>query len=102
MNRTIRIVGIVGVLWLTVLPAQAAGHAEHGQTVVSQRCVSCHVAEAGKPGEPTLFAIAKRHQQNKTWVYRWLSGRHPAMPNVNLTQQEIADVIAYLDTLPAD
>ena len=81
------------------------GHPEPGLRIVEQRCVSCHAgpdATNVSDAAPTLIAIARRHKQNKRWVHAWLTGPHPPMHGIDLSQQEIADVIAYLETLPTD
>jgi cytochrome c2 len=76
--------------------AAAAGSADRGEEIVARRCVSCHEAKPST-GDPTLFAIARRHKTNRTWVRDRLRGPHRGMTGINLTQQEIEDVIAYLD-----
>lgn len=79
--------------------AWAAGSGDRGEEIVSRRCVSCHEAKASTGGEPTLYAMAKRHKTNRTWVRDRLRGPHRGMTGINLTQQEIEDIIAYLDRL---
>jgi cytochrome c2 len=76
--------------------AWAAGSADRGEDIVARRCVSCHEAKPGT-GDPTMFAIAKRHRTNRIWVRDRLRGPHRGMTGIDLTQQEIEDVIAYLD-----
>ena len=96
---------LAGLAMVVCGPALAAGHPEAGQRIVERRCVTCHEGPdvpAASDVSPTLLAIARRHKQNRRWVHTWLSGPHPAMRGVDLTQQEIADVIAYLETLPAE
>jgi cytochrome c553 len=95
----------IAALLALSMPAWAGGHPEPGQRIVESRCVSCHEAPAGttvSDAYPTLIAIAKRHRQNQRWVHAWLTGPHPPMRGIDLSQQEIADVIAYLETLPTE
>jgi mono/diheme cytochrome c family protein len=81
--------------------ALAAGSADRGEEIVARRCVSCHEAKPGAAGEPTLFAIARRHKTNRTWVRDRLRGPHRGMTGIDLSAQQIEDVIAYLDRLEA-
>lgn len=76
----------------------AAGSADRGEEIVARRCVSCHEAKPST-GDPTLFAIAKRHKTNRTWIRDRLRGPHRGMTGIDLNAQEIEDVIAYLDRL---
>jgi cytochrome c2 len=94
-------IALAAVVGLGVMSGQAlaAGSLERGEDIVARRCVSCHEAKEST-GDPTLFAIARRHKLNRTWVRDRLRGPHRGMTGVDLSQQDIDDVIAYLDTLP--
>jgi cytochrome c2 len=106
--RTALLLGSGDIMWKLGLAAFvlvaassvafAAGSADRGEGSVARRCVACHEAKSGT-GDPTLFAIAKRHKTNRTWVRDRLRGPHRGMTGIDLTQQEIEDVIAYLDRL---
>ena len=82
-------------------PAYAAD-VEAGHAVVQRWCSNCHVtseAQRGQDTAPTLPDIAQRHAGDQTWLRAWLTSPHPPMPNLNLSRQEIDDVVAYLATL---
>jgi cytochrome c len=82
--------------------ARAAGDGAAGHALARQWCVSCHVVEEGGPGSdtaPPFAAIARQRGGDRAWVHAWLSAPHPPMPNLNLTRQQIDDIIAYLDGL---
>jgi len=86
-----------------VLVAQAhAADVEAGHAIAQRWCANCHVtaeAQRGQDTAPPLATIAERHASDQTWLRAWLTSPHPPMPNLNLTRQEIDNVIAYLATL---
>jgi len=96
-----------GVLALSTLPAAAAavaGNAEAGRQLVMRSCTSCHATEtatAATDGAPPLSFIARDNKQNPAWIRGWLMDPHPPMPGIMLSRQQIDDIVAYLNTLPA-
>ena len=78
--------------------------AEAGRTIAEKLCSSCHLTPDSptKPiivGIPSLSALANKPEQTPvTIALRLISPPHP-MPDMQLTRDEIADVIAYLATL---
>lgn len=91
---------------LPLVPATAlAADAAAGAAMAQQWCSGCHVADGAKRGSdaaPSFADIARRAHSDKSWVRTWLIQPHPPMPNLNLTRKEIDDIIAYLETVPAD
>lgn len=82
-------------------PANAAD-VNAGQAITQRWCSNCHVtdgAQRGQDAAPTLASIAERHAGDQGWLRAWLTSPHPPMPNLNLTRQEIDNVVAYLATL---
>lgn len=86
------------------MPAAAvAGDAAAGAAMAQQWCSGCHVVDGARRGSdtaPSFDAIARRTRSDKDWVRAWLIQPHPPMPNLNLTRQEIDDIVAYLESLP--
>jgi mono/diheme cytochrome c family protein len=81
-------------------PAMAAGDATDGRALALAWCTGCHVAEGGGTDvAPPLGSIANRAGRDEAYLWTWLSDPHPPMPQLSLSRQEIADLIAYLDTL---
>lgn len=81
-------------------PATAAGDPARGRTLAQAWCTGCHAVESG--GSDTaapLQTAANRAGRTQSYLFAWLSDPHPPMPQLNLSRQEIADIIAYLDTL---
>ena len=92
------------ILSLLASASWAGGDPAAGKRIAERWCESCHVGPGttARDTAPTLINMARRHKQNRRWVYAWLTGPHPPMTGINLSQQEIADIMAYLDTLPTD
>jgi cytochrome c len=77
---------------------------EAGRAIAQKFCSSCHLTPDAptKPvtvGIPSLSALANKPQQTPDAItLRLISPPHP-MPDMQLTRDEIADVIAYLAAL---
>ncbi len=73
-----------------------------GRRLANRWCTSCHVVDSGKGGTdavPTLASIAHDPNRGPNWARQWLSSPHPPMPDLNLSRNEIEDVVAYLQSL---
>jgi mono/diheme cytochrome c family protein len=84
--------------------AAPAGNAQAGRDLVMRSCISCHAPEATKAASdaaPPLSFVAKDNRKNPAWIRGWLMDPHPPMPGIMLSRQQIDDIIAYLNTLPA-
>ena len=80
--------------------AMAAGDAAQGRALARTWCSGCHTVEAGgTDAAPPLATIANRPDRTEAYLFTWLSDPHPPMPQLNLGRQEIADIIAYLQSL---
>ncbi len=89
---------------LLILPTLVAaeGRALEGQKVARQWCVSCHVVESGQvasDGAPAFSQIASDPMMTPERLRGWLVDPHPPMPDLNLTTQEISDIVDYLESL---
>lgn len=83
--------------------ADAPGNVQEGRKLVMNSCTSCHSTSASPTATdtvPPLSFLAKDNKNNPSWVRGWLMNPHPPMPGIMLSRQQIADVIAYLNTLP--
>jgi cytochrome c len=96
---------IAGVLATFALPAAAAtGNADAGRQLVLRSCTSCHATNtttAATDGAPPLSFVARDNKQNPAWIRGWLMDPHPPMPGIMLSRQQIDDIVAYLNSLPA-
>ena len=86
-----------------VASAAERGNAEAGHELVNRSCVACHapsgVSRASDTAPPLSF-LARDNKYRGAFVRGWLMNPHPPMPGIPLSRQQIADVIAYLETLP--
>lgn len=81
------------------------GNAEAGKQLVLNSCTTCHAPtgtnEASDQAPPLSF-LARDNKSHPEWVHAWLMDPHPPMPEIMLSRQQVADVMAYLSTLPAE
>lgn len=96
--------------------AQGGDAAKGKELVTSKNCLQCHAVEASAPAGkagPSLFGVANK--RDKAWlkqiikdpnqmksdpIVKELKRKYPVgMPASNLTDAQVTDVIAYLETL---
>lgn len=80
--------------------------ATDGKALAQKLCVNCHIVDAGASGTapvgpPPFPVIANRPGQTAERVRGMLIQPHPPMPDIHLTNEEINDIVAYLDSLRA-
>jgi mono/diheme cytochrome c family protein len=80
----------------------AAGNAEAGKELAARSCSACHAlpsaASAADAARP--FAnIARAYKDDRRWIRAWLMNPHPPMKGLDLSRQQIDDIVAYLETL---
>ena len=92
-------------------PSPPSGNAERGEEIVNGvGCLGCHITEGEsrlEAGPRRTFGQPLQNIANKTsyeWLFDWVSDpRHFSadtyMPDLRLTEQEVADVATYLKTL---
>lgn len=88
---------------------------DEGKTIFETQCVACHTIGGGTLVGPDLQGVTAR--RDKAWLTRWIfepdkmlaegdpiaaqllaEFNNVPMPNQALTEQQVADVIAYLET----
>ncbi|MCW5700457.1 MAG: c-type cytochrome [Rhodospirillales bacterium] len=84
-------------------PALAAGgDKETGHRLAVERCSTCHAVEsdvtAADKVDP-LVTIAKDPRMTSDRLRGFLTKPHGGMPDFSLSQREIADLIAYMESL---
>src|SRR5690606_11933035 len=84
-------------------PAWSAGNAEQGRRLAERWCSSCHLVGPGQreasADVPTFAAIGRRNDLPESLLAAFLTTPHPPMPDMTLSRQEIADVLAYIRSL---
>ena len=96
-----RLSAVIFCLFIAIAPAQA-GDAEHGKVLATRWCSNCHQVGSRMPAQdavPPLREVAARPYATKQWLTGWLINPHPPMPKLDLTRQEIDDLVAFLLTL---
>jgi cytochrome c2 len=103
--REVRLWTLVGLIGLSG-PVGAADP-ETGLRIAKRWCAECHVVTPdqtrAKADVPPFATIAKRKTIKELTIF--LSDPHPKMPDMSLSRNEIADIVAYIKTLgsaPAD
>ena len=91
---------------LAGLPATAwaIGNPQAGQELVLNDCTSCHgpSAAGAHASAPQLGDIARENKKYPDWMHAWMSAPHQAKFHMNLSRQQIDDVMAYLGTFSLD
>lgn len=100
---------VLSCLFATAAHSQdiVSGSPENGASLADRLCSSCHLSDNKAPspvpaGIPTFRGIANKPGQTGMHVVGVLLAPHAPMPNINLSRDEIGDIIAYLQTLRAD
>ena len=108
--KNLKWLGLVAlVVALVVAPVLwAGGNAEAGKALYDKKCASCHAKDgAGNPGIAKAMKVELRHlgskevQDQKDDVLKKFitEGTEKKKPVKGLSDQELADVIAYVRTL---
>ena len=104
----IRIVILVGILAASASAANAQdtlGNAQAGRVLTRQVCSPCHAVTAEQASKrviaigPDFQTIANTPGMTTTALGAFLQTPHPKMPNLILTPEQSADVIAFVLSL---
>lgn len=105
--HTVRIATAVA---LTALIAATGAHGQNivtGKTIAQVWCANCHRINrtADSPAHdatPSFWSIARNPSTTAQSLATFLRARHGAMPDLNLSRSEIADVSAYILSLRSE
>ena len=83
------------------LAQSAPGSPEIGRATAAAICSNCHLVEASqtKPfvdGVPSFEELAKDPAVTETRLRGFLARPHPAMPDPQLSRQEIDNIVSYI------
>lgn len=78
-----------------------------GRTFAQRFCSNCHLVEGSQnptaqAGIPSLRGIANKPGQSGQHILDILIKPHPPMPDMQISNREIVDLLAYLETLRTD
>lgn len=79
-----------------------AQDAKRGQELAERWCTACHVVGTeGTGGDvgPPFAEVAVDETLTDNGLRHWLTSPHDPMPDLQLTEPEIGDIIAYIRTL---
>lgn len=110
------------MLMLTTLLVQAASPAQdaaNGESIFKAKCAACHTVGGGKLVGPDLKGVTTRREA--AWLSRWIKepdkvlaegdpiatqllaeNNNIPMPNVVLSDADVADLIAYIQSVDSD
>ena len=77
---------------------------EAGLAVANRFCTNCHLTGATTSssvpaGPPSFSAIANKPDQTAERLVGMMINPHPPMPDVQLTREEILNLLAYIESL---
>jgi mono/diheme cytochrome c family protein len=103
LNYRCSVVTAVAIgLSLAATQASALDMSAEGYTLARQWCESCHVIEKGQMSSgrvPSFTEISGDPKTTDEHLQTWLSTPHGEMPDLNLTRNEIAALIDYIDSI---
>lgn len=85
--------------------AQEIGNVRAGQALAEQVCAACHaigndtISDRSLARAPAFVTVANMPEMNAVSLSAFLITPHPTMPNLMLSSEEAADVIAYIMSL---
>jgi mono/diheme cytochrome c family protein len=76
---------------------------DHGEQLARHWCAACHIVSddqaRGADNVPTFSAIANRPGFEPAALARFLRDPHPKMPDMQISNDESADLAAYIGSL---
>ncbi len=93
---------LAATLALPPVAARAAGDAAEGRRIAERWCVSCHAVApkgTGPDAAPPFAALAADPAKTEGYLRAWLQAPHPPMPDLQLTRNEIENLVAYIRAL---
>jgi mono/diheme cytochrome c family protein len=81
--------------------AFAAADLQQGENIARRWCAPCHLATPDQKSASADVAPFMTLARSKTdrQLAAFLADPHPKMPNLHLSRQEIADLVAYIRSL---
>ncbi len=105
MSRHLSLLALAGGLLTAAAPAHGADAAA-GHALARLWCAQCHVVDADQKrasdAAPPFDQIANDPLISPSGIAVWLIAPHPPMPKLDLTHDQINDLVAYIETLKTD
>jgi mono/diheme cytochrome c family protein len=74
------------------------GDSVQGHAIFQMNCAGCHGFQADGNVGPSLQGVSKRKSRYGL-IHQVISGETPPMPQFQPSEQEMADLLSYLETL---
>ena len=102
-----KLASIFGIVIAVVAssPSYAQVRAAMGHELAQQWCAGCHQVEAegiARDSAPSFINLANDRGEDLNWVRTRLQTPLYPMSGINLSNDQIEDVVAYFETLKAD
>ncbi|MGE3476530.1 MAG: cytochrome c family protein [Rhodospirillaceae bacterium] len=86
----------------TANAAQLYGDVERGREIAGRWCTGCHSTGGTQDDRiPSLPALARNLAGSERAIRAFLMQPHRPMPPLEISNQQIEDIVAYLHSLPA-
>ena len=105
MMRILMLAGLIDASGYTANAKEASGNSEAGRVYAHEVCSPCHAVAAEQASQRTIAVapdfqtIANTPGMTATALRAFLQTPHPKMPNLILTPEQSANVIAFLLSL---
>ena len=97
---------LVGLATAMVVAASRADNGDpmHGRRVAIEICSDCHLVAEDQPNQdpqwlPRFSSLAERDDVDKEWLETFFRTAHLEMPEPDLSDAEVANIIAYFLSL---
>lgn len=77
---------------------QLTGNPSRGQDLFQLNCATCHGLEADGEVGPDLHDVSERRSRSAL-ITQVISGQTPPMPQFQPNERDMADLLAFLETL---
>lgn len=74
------------------------GNTTQGHAIFQMNCAGCHGFQADGNVGPSLQGVSRRKSRSRL-IHQVISGDTPPMPQFQPSEQEMADLLSYLETL---
>jgi len=102
--NTLKRTGCAAVILAAAVGPAFAADADHGKTLALRWCSTCHLVandqdRVSGASVPSFYDIARAPGFDDEALKIFLADPHPKMPNMTLSNSEIADITRYIRSL---
>ncbi|PLX38285.1 MAG: cytochrome C552 [Hyphomicrobiales bacterium] len=102
MSGRSKVAGLLaaGFFVLGAGPVLAGGSVESGAAIAQTWCINCHVVaddqSVARSEAPSFQSLGSDPDRTAEGLKAFLFDPHPPMPDMNLSRDEVDDVVAYI------